>query len=145
MPISIVIFSCPAFSVPLSIVKVRLALSGRPCNLATTASDVASIDFLFSFVSMSNLLLRSTSEFKATVLFLDTRLSPLPMSKLMPYFHRCWSFLYRDPVRYLRLVSLSGYPFLLSFPMSTTQVINQFFPIRSIGIINILIDSLVTY
>src|SRR4030066_626916 len=63
MPISTVIFACPAFSVPLSIVKVRLVLSGKPCNLATTASDVASTDFLFSFISMNNLLLRSTSEF----------------------------------------------------------------------------------
>ena len=117
MPISIVIFSCPAFSVPLSIVKVRLALSGRPCNLATTASDVASIDFLFSFVSMSNLLLRSTSEFKATVLFLDTRLSP-PNVQIDAVFPQMLVF----PLSRSGSVSSSCESFwlslLLSFPMS---------------------------
>ena len=45
----------------------------------------------------------------------------------MPYFRRCWSFPLSDPVRYLRLVSLSGYRLSAFVSMSTTPVVNQSF------------------
>ena len=97
--------------VPLSIVKVRLALSGRPCNLATTASDVASIDFLFSFVSMSNLLYVQPVSSRQPCFFWIQDYHP-PNVQIDAVFPQMLVFLYRDPVRYLRLVSLSAFAFV---------------------------------
>ena len=76
MPMSDVIFSCRAFSVPLSRVMVLIAFVGRPPSRSVTASYVASAVLASSLVSMRYLLVRSTNEFNAGRLFLDTRLSP---------------------------------------------------------------------
>src|SRR3972149_9594975 len=56
-------------------VTVFLASLGRSFNLSTITSRVAAAVFRFSFVSLSNLLFRSTRELRAAWLFLDTRLS----------------------------------------------------------------------
>ena len=66
----------PMFSVPLSKVKVLLVSGEWPFSRLTTAFTVSEADLRGCFVSISNRLLCSTKELKATRLFLDTRLSP---------------------------------------------------------------------
>src|SRR5574341_1785118 len=68
--------SCLAFSVPLSSVRVLRPLAGSFLSRVMIASLVSAAPFRGSLVISTRRLLRSTSVFKAALLFREMRLSP---------------------------------------------------------------------